>query len=324
MFEQAKVRESGLLAVDGDHRIYWEESGDPDGIPAVYLHGGPGGTLGRGGYRRKLDGARFRIIGLDQRGCGPSTPHVTAPGYDLNQNTTVQLISDLERLREHLEVDRWLLNGVSWGTTLALAYAQAHPERVSGVVAMGLSTTDRFDVDWISESVGAVFPEAWDRLARHAEEAGIGYRRGRGRLIEAYAELMTHPNPAVRDAASRAWSEWEDHHVSIGAGGVYPGPWWDDNEYRHVFATLVTHYFAHDGFLDPPILQQMHRLVGIPGTLIHGRRDISGPAVIAWRLHQAWPGSELIIDEGEGHGGDAMVEAWCDANTRHADRIDAG
>lgn len=145
------VRGSGLLAVDGDHRIYWEESGDPDGIPAVYLHCGPGGTLGRGGYRRKLDGSRFRIIGLDQRGCGRSTPHVTAPGYDLNQNTTVQLISDLETLREHLEVDRWLLNGVSWGTTLALAYAQAHPKRVSGIVAMGLSTTDRFDVDWISE-----------------------------------------------------------------------------------------------------------------------------------------------------------------------------
>lgn len=317
------MRESGLLVVKGGHRIYWEESGDPDGIPAVYLHGGPGGTLGRGGYRRMLDGNRFRIIGLDQRGCGRSTPHVTAPGYDLGQNTTAHLISDLERLREHLRVDRWLLNGVSWGTTLALAYAQAQSERVLGIVAMAVSTTDRFDVDWISETIGAVFPEAWDHLASHAEQAGVGYRRGQGRLIEAYAELMTHPNAEVRDAASRAWTEWEDHHVSIGAGGVHPNPWWDDDEYRHVFATLVTHYFAHDGFLDPPIMERINQLAGIPGTLIHGRRDVSGPAVIPWRLHQAWTGSQLIIDEGEGHGGDAMVEAWCAANIRHADRINA-
>lgn len=320
VFDEAAVRTSGMLAVGDGHEVFWEESGTPGGIPAVYLHGGPGGTLGSGGYRDKFDPTRFRIIGLDQRGCGRSTPHVTVPGYDLQQNTTPQLISDLEQLREHLHVDRWLINGVSWGSTLALAYAQAHPERCLGIVAVAVTTTDRFQVDWITETVGAIFPEAWDRLADHAEQAGVGYRRGQGRVVEAYAQLMTHPDPAIRDAASIAWAEWEDHHISIGAG-LHRNPRWDDAEFRHVFATLVTHYWANDAFLAPSILERMDRLAGVPATLVHGRRDVSGPAVVPWRLHQAWPGSELIIDEGEGHGGENMVQAWRAANSRHAERI---
>lgn len=324
MFEKPATRASGLLSVGDGHEIYWEESGRPDGIAAVYLHGGPGGTLGTGSYRARFDPSRFRIVGFDQRGCGRSVPHVTVPAYDLSTNTTASLIADMETLRRHLGIDRWLVNGVSWGSTLALAYAQAHPGRVLGVVLMAVTTTDRFQVDWITETVGAIFPEAWDRLAGHAESAGVGYRRGERRLIDVYAELMTHPDPAVRHAASRAWVEWEDHHVSIGTGGVVRSPRWDDDEYRQVFATLVTHYWANDAFLVPPILERMGRLAGIPATLIHGRRDISGPSVIPWRLHRSWPGSELIIDEGEGHGGRSMVEAWCDANSRHADRIRTG
>lgn len=324
VFEPTPVRASGLLPTGDEHEVYWEESGSSAGIPAVYLHGGPGGTLRAGSYRTKLDPARFRIVGLDQRGCGRSRPHVTTPGYDLGQNTTAHLVADLELLREHLGVDRWLLNGVSWGSTLALAYAQAHPERVLGLVLMAVTTTSRAEVDWITETVGAVFPEAWDRFASHAEQSAIGYRRGHGRLVEAYAELLRSPVPEVRDAASRAWTEWEDHHVAIGAGGFQRDPRWDDPEYRHCFATLVTHYWAHDGFLDPPILDRTDPLSSIPGTLIHGRRDISGPVVTPWRLHRAWPGSELIVDEGEGHGGVSMVEAWADANSRHADALESG
>jgi proline iminopeptidase len=323
VFEPAQVHASGLLDVGDGHEIYWEESGNAGGIPALYLHGGPGGTLGSGSYRARFDPARFRIVGLDQRGCGRSTPHVTAPGYDLAQNTTAHLLDDIERLREHLGVERWLVNGVSWGSTLALAYAQAHPRRVLGVVLLAVTTGDRFEVDWITETVGAIFPDAWDRLAAHAERAGIGYDRRRGRVVEAYARLMTHRDAAVRDDASRAWAEWEDHHVSIGSG-LRRNPRWDDDEYRHVFATLVTHYWAHDAFLAPPILERMERLAGIPATLIHGRRDVSGPAVVAWRLHRAWPGSELLIDEGDGHVGDAMVEACCAANSRHAERLERG
>nr|WP_281361799.1 alpha/beta fold hydrolase [Nakamurella aerolata] len=287
------------------------------------MHGGPGGTLGAGAYRRKFDPARFRIIGLDQRGCGRSRPHVTAPGYDLRQNTTQHLIDDIEAVRKHLGIDRWLVNGVSWGTTLALAYSQAHPDRVLGLVLMAVTTTDRFQVDWITEDIGAIFPEAWDRLADHAERAGIGYRRGTGRVVEAYAQLMTDPDPLVRDTAAIAWRDWEEHHVSIGTDGIVRDPRFDDADHRQVFATLVTHYWAHDAFLDPPVLQRMDALRGIPGTLIHGRRDVSGPAVVAWRLHQAWPGSELHVEESEGHGGPEMVHAWCAANNAHADRIDA-
>src|SRR5262249_3383231 len=159
----------------------------------LYLHGGPGGTLGSGSYRTKLDPARFRVIALDQRGCGRSRPHVTTAGYDLGQNTPAPLGSDLELVRRDRGVEPWLVNGVAWGSTLALAYAQAHPERVLGVVLMAVTTTSRFEVDWITETVGAVFPEAWDRLASHAEAAGIGYRRGRDRLVEAYATLLRSP-----------------------------------------------------------------------------------------------------------------------------------
>jgi proline iminopeptidase len=321
VFENAAVRASGLLSVDADQDMYWEESGNPDGTPAVYLHGGPGSGLGTGSYRSKFDPARFRIVGFDQRGCGRSAPLVTEPGYDLSRNTTQHLIDDIEKLRTHLHIDQWLVNGVSWGSTLALAYAQAHPERVLGIVLTAVTTTDRFGVDWITETVGAIYPEAWDRLASHAEQASVGYQRGQGRLVEAYARLMTDPDPAVRAAASRAWVDWEDHHVSIGTGGVHRQRW-EDDEQRDVFATLVTHYWAHDAFLTPPILDQMNRLQGIPATLIHGRLDVSGPAVTAWRLHRAWPDSELILNETEGHGGEAMVGAWCAANVRHADRID--
>ena len=321
MFAGSEPHSSGLLPVDDVHEIYWEESGRPDGIPAVYLHGGPGSTLGRGAYRRKFDPDRFRLVGFDQRGCGRSTPRVTAPDYDLSRNTTTHLIDDIESLRCHLGIDRWLVNGVSWGSTLALAYAQAHPDRVLGIVLMAVTTSARAEIDWITETVGAVYPEAWDRLATHAEQAGIDYRRGRDRVVEAYARLMTDPDPEVRDRAARAWHDWESHHVSIGAGGIPPDPAEDDGEKRRGFAVLVTHYWSHDGFLTPPILDQMERLHGIPATLIHGRMDVSGPAITPWMLHRTWPGSELIINEREGHGGPAMVQAWCDANTRQAIRI---
>ncbi len=309
-------RAQGLLPVSDGHSIYWEEWGSPSGVPALYLHGGPGGGLGKSGYRTRFDLSRARVIGFDQRGCGRSTPHASDVTVSLAANTTPHLIRDIEALREARGVDRWIINGVSWGSTLALAYAQAHPERVIGIVLLAVTTTSRREVDWISEGVGAVFPEAWDRLAAHAESAGIGYERGRGRIVEAYAELLDSPSAHVRDAASHAWALWEDTHVSIGEGGFQRNPRWDDDAFRIAFARLVTHYWANDAFLDPPIHDLMDRLRGIPGTLIHGRRDISGPAITAWQLHQSWPGSTLVIDEGEGHGGGSMAEHWHAANTR--------
>jgi proline iminopeptidase len=321
VFAKAPVHSSGLLDTGDGQRIFWEESGTPTGVPALYLHGGPGGTLGAGGYRARFDPEVFRIVGFDQRGCGRSTPLVTATGYDLSQNTTHQLVRDIERLREHLGVTQWLLNGVSWGSTLAMAYAQQYPHRVSGIVLMAVTTTSRSEVEWITETVGAIFPEAWDRLANYAETADPQYERGRSRIVDTYARLMTSSDPTVRDAASRPWADWEDHHVSLGSDTLRRNPRWDDDDYRHCFATLVTHYWSRDGFLDPPILERTQRLAGIPGTLIHGRRDVSGPLVTAWRVHQSWADSELIVDEGGGHGGPSMAESMCAANSRHATSI---
>lgn len=255
----------GLLDVGGGQLVYWEEWGSPDGVPALYVHGGPGGTLGASAYRRKFDLERTRLVGFEQRGCGHSTPHASDPAVSLDDNDTAHLIADIEALREHLRIDAWVVNGVSWGSTLTLAYALEHPERVLGVVLFAVTSTSRAEVDWITEGVGSVFPEAWDRLAAHAEHADIGYSRRRGRLVEAYARLMESPDAEVRDAASHEWALWEDTHISIGAGGFERDPRWEDDRFRHAFVRLTTHYWSHDGFCDPPILQRLERLEGIHG-----------------------------------------------------------
>ncbi|UQN30028.1 alpha/beta fold hydrolase [Brachybacterium kimchii] len=325
------MSQSGLLPVADGQSIYWEEWGAPDGVPALYLHGGPGGGLGRSGYRHRFDLERTRVIGLEQRGCGRSLPHASDPSVSLGENTTQHLIDDIEALRAARGVESWIVNGVSWGSTLALAYAQARPERVLGVVLFAVTTTRRREIDWITEGVGAIFPEAWDRFASFAEDACIGYARGEGRVVEAYARLVNSADAAVREAASREWALWEDTHVSIGTGGidtpertgsppaVRRDPRWEDDAFRLAFVRLTTHYWSHDGFLDPPLLENMAVLEGIPAVLIHGRRDVSGPAVTAWELHRRWPGSTLVLDEQDGHGGTSMVEAWSAANTRLLD-----
>lgn len=309
-------RTSGMLDVGGGHSVYWEEWGTADGVPALYLHGGPGGTLGAGAYRDRFDMTRTRLVGLDQRGCGRSTPHASDPGTDLSDNTTPALIRDIEHLREHLGIDAWVINGASWGSTLALAYAQAHPHRVRGMVLYAVTTSSREEIDWITEGVGSIFPEAWDRFASHVERSDPRYVRGRDRLIDACARLMEHHDPVVRNATSREWALWEDTHIAIGAGGFARDPRWEDERFRHAFTRLTAHYWSNDGFCDPQILDRMNRLHGIPAVLIHGRRDISSPAITAWRLHRAWPGSELVIDDGDGHGGASMGQRWRSANDR--------
>jgi proline iminopeptidase len=307
-------RDRGMLSAAGGHRIYWEEWGDPTGVPTVYLHGGPGGTLRTSRYRDQFDLARTRLVAFEQRGCGRSTPHASELSTSLTHNTTADLMGDMEQLRRHLGIASWIVNGVSWGTTLGLAYAQAHTDQVLGLALVAVTTTSRREVDWITEGVGAVYPEAWERLARHAEESGIGYRRGERTLVGAYAKLMNSPDWPVRDAASFEWALWEDTHVSIGSGGFRRDPRWDDPRFRHAFVRLTTHYWSHDGFGHPPVLDQMDRLAHVPGVLIHGRRDISSPSITAWDLHRRWPGSQLFIDEGDGHGGDTMGARWRSAN----------
>lgn len=296
---------SGILRVADGTDLYWETSGRPDGVPALFLHGGPGGTL-RAGYRRYFDPERMLIVGFEQRGCGRSTPQAADDLESLASNTTQALIADIEVLREHLGVDRWMVTGVSWGCTLALAYAQEHPERVSAIVLMAVTAGTRDEVDWITDGVGRMFPEAWDRF-RAASGATCGQR-----TVDAFATLITADDPLVRDAASKAWMAWEETHVSLDpARQANPQAYTrdDDAEYRRTFATLVIHYWSHNHFLpDDGVLGRMDRLAGIPGAMIHGRHDVSGPAFTPWRLHHAWPGSTLVVIEDEGHGGARMVE----------------
>lgn len=311
-YPRTPAHATGLLTADDGQGVWWEESGRPDGLAALYLHGGPGGGLGHRGYVTKFDPEGYRVVGIDQRGCGRSVPLADDPAHDLAANTTSRLIADIEEVRAHLGIESWVVNGVSWGSTLAIAYALAHPERVLGLVAMAVTTTSRFEVDWITETVGAIYPEEWDLFAGHAEAAGIGYRRGSGRLVSAYARLMRDEDPAVRDAASIAWARWEDAHIAIGSGPASGDDW--EPAFRRVFVTLTSHYWANDGFCDPPLLERIGELGQVPAVLIHGRLDVSGPVVTAWDVHRRWPGSELIVVEDEGHGGPRMVDAWAAAN----------
>lgn len=289
----------GHIEVSGGASIFWEESGTPDGVPALWLHGGPGSSLGSGWYRSHFDLDRYRLIGIDQRGSGRSTPQVLDTLDRLDEHTTQQLIADIEAVRIALGVERWVVAGVSWGTTLALAYAQEHPEHVQALALMAVTTTSREEVDWITEGVGRVFPEDWE-----AFERASGRREGE-RIVEAYARRLRSADASERTAAAADWDRWESVHVSLDRPDLR-GHGHTDPAVRETFATLVTHYWSNDGFLagDRAVLARMDRIAHIPAVLVHGRRDISGPASTAWRLHRLWPTSTLSIVEDEGHGGE--------------------
>jgi proline iminopeptidase len=305
--EPIEAYDEGRLDVGDGHRIHWDVSGNPDGRPAVVLHGGPGSGC-RPAQRQWFDPSRYRIVQLDQRNCGRSTPYAGDPVVDLRANTTAHLVADLERLREHLGIERWLVAGVSWGTTLGLAYAEQHPERVTGLVLNSTVTTTRADVDWLTTAMGRVFPEEWQRFRDAAGPLAPGED-----LATAYHRLVIDPDPAVHGPAAAAWCAWEDTHVAT-YPGHRPDPRYDDPRFRLCFARIVTHYFSHAAFLADGVLERdVHRLAGIPGVLVHGRLDISGPPDVAWRLHRAWPGSELVLLDDTGHGGTrAAVRAATD------------
>lgn len=293
--------ETGMLRRPDGAEIYWETAGNPRGRPAVYLHGGPGSGLRSVSYRQSFDPERYLVVGLDQRGCGRSRPLATDDLAGLDANTTQAVIADLEALREHLGIASWQVVGGSWGATLALAYALAHRDRVSGVVLAAVTTGSREEIDWLTVGMGRIFPEAWQEFA---SVLGPGER-----TVAGYARLLRDPDPAVRRAAADRWDDWESTHVSLDPRWR-PGPMVEDPREREVFATLVTHYWAHDCFLtgSDRILDRAGELEGVPGVLIHGRRDVSGPVITAWRLHHAWPGSRLEVVESEGHGGARMSE----------------
>ena len=297
---------TGMLPAAHGAELYWEATGNPVGIPLLYLHGGPGGTLSVGGYRRRFDPDTHLLIGFDQRGCGRSRPLVSDDPASLSTNTTAQLIDDIEALREHFGIDQWIIHGVSWGSTLALAYALAHPSRVLAVALMAVTTTSAREVRSITRGAGRIFPEEWARFvgAFDIDEGDA--------VVADYAARMAAIDSGARGdrvAAADAWDRWESTHMSL---DPYWKPGWlhEDPEQRLVFGTLVSHYWAAAGFMrgadcgEPePILARIGELEGIPGLLVHGRRDISGPAETAWLVHRGWPGSELVIVEEEGHGG---------------------
>jgi proline iminopeptidase len=293
--------DTGMLDVGDGHRIYWRVSGNPNGKAAVALHGGPGGGSS-GGLPRRFDPAVYRLVRFDQRGCGKSTPHAGAWSTNLATNTTHHLIADIERLREHLGIERWLVWGASWGVTLALAYAERFPDRVSEIILLSIFLTRRADVRWFGGDVGRYFPEEWARF-----RAGVPENERDGDLVAAYDRLLNgNADPQVRLQAARDWVAWEDALLSLEAG--HASPRWADEPSMIAFARLVTHYFSHAAWLDEDqLLSNASRLAGIPGVLLHGRLDLAGPSDVAWQLARAWPGAELHFVSG-GHTGDAEME----------------
>jgi proline iminopeptidase len=302
-----------MLDVSDGHRLYWECCGNPDGKPALYLHGGPGSGC-TPGQRRFFDPHAYRVVLFDQRGAGRSRPLASEPDADLRASTTPHLIADIEALRRLHKVERWTVLGLSWGTTLGLAYAQAHPQRVEALVLALVTTTSRREVEWLTRDVGRIFPQEWERFA-----AAVPETLRHLPLVDAYATLLFDADPAVREHAAREWCAWEDAHVSL-TPGHRPNPRYDDPEFRLRFARLVTHYWRHAAFLEEDqLLREAPRLNGIPGVLIHGRYDVSGPLETAWRLSQRWTTSRLQVLGDAGHGGgDTFLAAIVDALAQFA------
>jgi proline iminopeptidase len=250
------------------------------GIPVVVLHGGPGSGTSDW-YERWFDPQVHHLTLFDQRNCGRSQPHASTPAVDLSRNTTAELIRDIERLRELSGVERWMVAGASWGSTLALAYAQAHPSRVSGVVLVAVCTTTDAEVDWITRGMAGSFPDAWGDFA-----AAARVRDGE-RLVDGYLRQLMSPDAAVHQGAADAWCRWEQNHVSRD-GQPVSDPRYDDPRFRLAFARLVTHYWAHAAFLpDGALMAGMERLAGIPASLVHGADDRSSRPQIARDVHHA-------------------------------------
>ena len=306
--------ETGMLDTGDGNLVYWETCGNPDGVPALIVHGGPGSGCSTGN-RKSLDPERFRIILFDQRNCGRSRPHASDPAADMSLNTTDHLIRDMEQLREHLGVDKWLLGGSSWGVTLSLAYAQRHPERVSGMLMLSVTSTRRSEIDWLYRGVGRTFPEAWVRFRDFV--GADQYRLPTDTeppiedLLMSYSRLMESPDPDVRARAATEWLAWEDAVISMESNGS-PGSYSNrPDDAKLAFVRICSHYFANDAFLpDGILIREAGKLAGIPGVLIHGRTDLGGPVVTAWELASGWPDAELVVIEDSGHtGGDAMRSA---------------
>ncbi|WAU80294.1 alpha/beta fold hydrolase [Streptomyces sp. Qhu-G9] len=337
-YPEIEPYDHGMLDVGDGNLVYWEVCGNPRGKPAVVLHGGPGSGCGPY-FRRYFDPAAYRIVLLDQRGCGRSTPHASAYETDMSVNTTARLIGDLELLRRELGIERWLVWGVSWGSVLGLRYAQTHPGAVSELVLTGVATASSAEVDLLTRGLGQIFPEAFERFL-----AELPKDERDGNLAAAYNRLIESPDPEVRARAARAWTDWETAIVPAPPRSVER---YEDPVFRLAFARTVTHYFGNDHFLadgngdgdrdgqgkgkgggdggggaQAVVLRDAPLLRGIPGTLVQGSLDLGNLLGTVWRLHHAWPGSELTVVDDVGHnaGAAGVVDALVAATDRYAAR----
>jgi proline iminopeptidase len=303
----------GFMQINSDASLYWEVCGDPNGKPAVVLHGGPGSGCGPW-HRTVFDPNEYLVVLFDQRNCGRSTPHASEPDVDLSTNTTQSLIADIELLRHHLAIQRWLVWGGSWGSTLALAYAQSHPDRISEMILWGVTTGRRSETDWLFRGgVAPMFPEQWQRL-----RAGAPDVKDDADVVEAYSRLLFDSDPEVRARAALEWCLWEsatpDWPPKTGLASRF-----NDPDFALAFARIVTHYVRNDLFLeDGVLLRNAGVLADIPSILINGRFDLQAPLGNAWALHDAWPASELVIVDNTGHAGEAITRDLIRARDRFA------
>ncbi len=308
LYPEIEPYETGRLKVSALHTLYYEQCGNPRGKPVVFLHGGPGGGC-NARCRQFFDPDAYRIILFDQRGCGRSTPHA-----ELRENTTWDLVADIERLRAHLGIGRWQVFGGSWGSTLALAYAEAHPEQVTELVLRGIFLLRRWELEWFYQrGCDALFPDAWEKYLEPIPSVE------RGDLISAYHRRLTHDDPSVRLAAARAWSIWEGSTSFLYQDAVHIESSGAD-EFAQAFARIECHYFVHGGFMrsDRQLLDDIDRIRQIPATIVQGRYDVVCPMRSAWDLHRAWPEADLRVIADAGHS--AFEPGNIDALVRATDR----
>lgn len=292
LYPEIEPYESGHLDVGDGHSLYWELSGNPDGKPVVFLHGGPGGGSSPD-HRRQFNPDKYKILVFDQRGCGKSTPYAS-----LEANTTQHLIDDIEKLRaEVAKVDKWMVFGGSWGSTLSLAYAQAHPERATELVLRGIFLFDQYEVDWLYKEGGAsaIYPDAWE------EFVGLIPEEERGDLVGAYRRRLTSDDQAVQLAAAKAWSKWEGVTVTL-LPNAHVIEEFTSPDKAIAIARIENHYMANGGWLEEgQLLRGAEKLRGIPGVIVQGRHDSCTPPKAAWALKKAWPEVELNIVPDGGH-----------------------
>ena len=281
---------SGQLDVGDGHSIYWERAGTPGAKPAVFLHGGPGGGIAPD-HRRLFDPERYDVLLFDQRGCGRSTPHAS-----LDANSTWHLVADIERLRVMMGADQWLVFGGSWGSALALAYAQSHPDHVSELVLRGIFTLRRQEIDWYyQEGASRIYPDKWERFLAPIAE------KDRGDLLHAYHQILTGEDRTAQVAAARAWSVWEGETIRLLPDAALSATH-DEDAFALAFARIENHFFVHRGWLEEgQLIRDAGKLRDIPGVIVQGRYDMACPAETAWALHRAWPEARFEMIEGAGH-----------------------